>query len=105
MTTPDPFDKVVAYYAKKRGTAPDARPEKGLPARAVFNQDDTVGRRLSIRVFIETDASSTTTLVISWAKDEKETPIAWTHYRRLEVAPTRTDAVTTSSDIVPPPKP
>ncbi len=60
LTTPAPFDQVVAYYAKKfekrsapgeLGTQPDPKADD---ARAVFTQDDNREQALSVRLIVVT---------------------------------------------------
>jgi hypothetical protein len=46
-------------------------------------QNDSKGRPVAVHVIVVHKAKTSTTLVISRAKDEKETHIAWTHYIRL----------------------
>jgi hypothetical protein len=90
LTTPDPIEKVVAFYAKKLGTPPaPGEPGAGAAvkeadAKAVSIQDDSAGRPLTLRVFVVNRADTATTLVVSRAAGEKETHIAWTHYRWFE---------------------
>ena len=90
LTTPDPIEKVVEFYAQKVGTptvpaGQNAQAKvKEADAKAVSTQDDSEGRPLTLRVIVVTKADSTTTLVISRAKSENETHIAWSHYRRLD---------------------
>jgi len=87
LTTPDPIEKVAKFYSEKLGTPPvsggeNARDEvKVADAKAVSTQDDSEGRPVTLRVVVVNKADSTTTLVISRAKSEKETHVAWSHYR------------------------
>ncbi|MGO9464404.1 MAG: hypothetical protein ACLQIB_12165 [Isosphaeraceae bacterium] len=89
LTTPDPIAKVATFYAEKVGTPPapgaqNAKAEvKQADAKAVSTQDDSEGRPVTLRVIVVNKADTTTTLVISRAKSEKETHIAWSHYRRF----------------------
>jgi hypothetical protein len=91
LTTPDPIEKVFKFYSEKFGTPPasvrqDARAGvKEADAKAVSTQDDSEGRPVTLRVIVVSKADATTTLVISRAKGEKETHIAWSHYRRFDV--------------------
>jgi hypothetical protein len=89
LVTPDPIEKVIAFYEKKLGTVDAAGPE---PAKArteksepnsVSVQDDSKGRPLTLRVFVVNRGDTSTTLVISRAEGEKETHIAWSHLIRL----------------------
>jgi hypothetical protein len=79
LTTPDSFDDVVAFYAKKTGEAP----AKAADAQAVVTQDDSKERPVEVKIISVHKADRSNTLVISRAKAEKETHIAWSHYRRL----------------------
>jgi hypothetical protein len=88
LTTPDPIEKVIAFYTEKLGTGePGARAEasevKQGEAKAVSVQDDSRGRPVTLRVFAVHKADSSTTLVISRAEGEKATHIAWSHYLRF----------------------
>jgi hypothetical protein len=74
LTTPDPIDKVIAFYTEKLGPG---------EARSVAVQDDSKGRPVTLRVFVVNKADTSTTLAISRAEGEKETHIAWSHYIRL----------------------
>ena len=90
LTTPDPIEKVIKFYSEMAGTSPapvgpDAKAEvKETDAKAISTQDDSEGRPVTLRVIIVNKADTTTTLVISRADGEKETHIAWSHYRRLD---------------------
>jgi hypothetical protein len=89
LTTPDPIEKVVDFYSKKLNTPPETispstKAEDMVPdGKSVSIQDDSQGRGLALRVIVVHKADTSTTLVISRAKDEKETHIAWSHYIRL----------------------
>jgi hypothetical protein len=89
LTTGDSVEKVKEFYAKKFGILPaakaqDAKEEvKGGDAKSVSTQDDSQGRPLELQVIVVNKADTSTTLVISRAKGEKETHIAWSHYLRL----------------------
>src|SRR4051794_22081034 len=58
LTTPDPIEKVIAFYSEKVGTPPapgrqDARAEvKDADAKSVSTQDDSQGRPVTIRVIV-----------------------------------------------------
>jgi hypothetical protein len=88
LTTPDPIEKVIAFYSGKVGTpqATDRREADVTDAdpKSVSTQDDSEGRRVKLRVIVVNRAESATTLVISRADGEKETHIAWLHYLRLD---------------------
>ncbi len=89
LTTPDAIEKVAKFYSDKVGTPPApgghaARADvKEADAKAVSTQEDSEGRPVTLRVIVVNKADTTTTLVISRAKSEKETHIAWSHYRRF----------------------
>ncbi len=89
LTTPDPIEKVAKFYADMlesplaRGGQVDKADLKEADAKAVSTQDDSEGRPVTVRVIVVNKADTTTTLVISKAKTEKQTHIAWTHYRRF----------------------
>ena len=87
LTTPDPIEKVIGYYAEKFGTggSPERQAEKG-EAKSVSVQDDSQGRPVTLRVLVVNEADTSTTLVMSRAEGEKETHIAWSHYRRFDAA-------------------
>jgi len=90
LTTPDPIEKVIAFYSEKTGTplAPgrqDAGAEvRNADAKSVSTQDDSKGRPVALQVVVVNKADTATTLVISRAKSETETHIAWLHYLRLD---------------------
>jgi hypothetical protein len=87
LTTPDPIEKVVKFYSEKVGAPPSVNGvktgalAKEADAKAVATQDDSEGRPVTVRVIVVSKADTTTTLVLSRAKGEKETHIAWSHYR------------------------
>jgi hypothetical protein len=93
LTTPDPIEKVIAYYAEKFGTGESSDRQAGKAevkkgeARSVSVQDDSQGRPVMLRVFVVNKADTATALVISRAQGEKETHIAWSHYRRFDGKP------------------
>ena len=72
-------DRAAIFQSHIDGTLLELSPEK-----AVSIQDDSDGRPLTLRVIVVIKADTTTTLVISRAKTEKETHIAWSHYRRFD---------------------
>jgi hypothetical protein len=53
-------------------------------AKAVSEQDDSDGRPVTVRVIVVNKADTSTTVVISRARGEGETHIAWMHYIRLD---------------------
>jgi hypothetical protein len=93
LTTRDPIDKVIAFYASKLVAAAEPGEEAGRDAlkdrdkdkdaKSVSIQNDSKGRPVTVQVIVVNKAESSTTLVISRAEGEKETHIAWTHYIRL----------------------
>ena len=89
LTTKDPMDKVIEYYKTKLKQGVDsetAKPDdKVAPdsGRSVMFHDDSQGRPLGLHIIIVNSDKSSTTLVISRAKTESETHIAWTHYLRF----------------------
>lgn len=91
LTTADSFEQVVEFYTKKLTPAAVADAPKTddaakpADAKSVLNQDDSQGRPIELKVFSVHKADASTTLVISRAKDEKETHIAWSQYRRFEL--------------------
>jgi hypothetical protein len=80
LTTPDPVDKVVAFYEQKLRTDGPADPKA---AQSLSIQDDSAGRPVAVRVLVVNRAETSTTLVISRAEGEKETHIAWSHFIRI----------------------
>jgi hypothetical protein len=89
LTTPDSFDKVVAFYFKKLGITPTggtAAPNGD--AVSVISQEDSKARPVSLQVITINKAKTSTTLVISRGAGEKETHIAWSQYMRFgKIAP------------------
>jgi hypothetical protein len=67
LTTPDPVDKVVAFYVEKL---------KKDAAKTISSQDDSKARPVTLRVIVVNRVDTSTTLVISRAEGEKETHIA-----------------------------
>jgi hypothetical protein len=87
LTTPDPIDRVIAYYAEKFEVPPVPEPGgngREGDARSVATQNDSQGRPVTIRILVVNTADASTTLVISRDEGEKETHIAWLHYFRLD---------------------
>jgi hypothetical protein len=84
LTTPDSIEKVIDFYSKKFGIAPETgKVAGGTEARSVLVQSDSKERPVTVQVITVQRAGTSTTLVISRAASEKETHIAWLHYRRL----------------------
>jgi len=90
LTTPDPVEKVVAFYSEKPNASDKEKqvarkPLKAMEGGCVLVQDDSKNRPTAVKVIVVTKADSTTTLVVSRAKSEQETHIAWTHHFRYNV--------------------
>jgi hypothetical protein len=84
LTTPDTIEDVITFYSEKFSPDAKANAKDGkAPARSVADQDDSLGRSVTVRVFVANTADTATTLVISRADGEKQTHIAWLHYLRL----------------------
>jgi hypothetical protein len=86
LTTGDSFEKVAKYYAEHFGSRPRNAETKtnALDAQAVSTQNDSQDRPIKLQVIVVNRATTSTTLVISRAKGEKQTHIAWSHYMRLD---------------------
>jgi hypothetical protein len=85
LTTPDPIDKVIAFYTKKLVPPPAAAVDlASAAATSVSTQEDSQDRPLTLKVFVVNTVDTSTTLVISRAVDEKETHISWQHYFRVD---------------------
>ena len=88
LTTPDPMDKVIEYYETKlRAGADSSSAEPNGKAaidsgRSVTFHEDSENRPVAIRIILVNTDKSSTTLVISRAKTESQTHIAWTRYSR-----------------------
>lgn len=82
MTTPDSFEKVVAFYVEKFGISDDDTKRVDAPegGQSVFAQDDSNDRPFSLRVISVNREDTATTIVISRSKDETLTHIAWSQY-------------------------
>lgn len=89
LTTPDPIEKVVKFYADKLGTDPSHGPAanvekvKKVDPTSLSTQDDSEGRPVALHVIVVNKANTSTTLVISRAEGETETHIAWSHFMRF----------------------
>ncbi len=77
LTTPDPIEKVIVFYAEKLGAGGP------VGAKSVAVQDDSRGRPVTLRIFVVNAADASTTLAISRAEGETETHIAWSHHIRF----------------------
>ena len=82
MTTPDSFEKVVAFYSEKFGISDDESQRVDAPegGQSVFGQDDSKDRPFSLRVISVNRDDTATTIVISRSADESLTHIAWSQY-------------------------
>ena len=84
LTTADPIEKVLAFYAAKFDKP--QRLENGEPnvtstdARSVTTLEDSADRPVTMHIMVVNKADTITTLVISRAEGEGLTHIAWTHY-------------------------
>jgi hypothetical protein len=85
MTTADSVDKVTKYYADKFQSGPADREKApaGAIGQSVSVQDDSKDRPLQLQIIVINRTETSTTLVISRAKDEQKTHIAWSHYLRF----------------------
>ena len=85
LTTHDPIEKVIAFYAEKHKAGASSGPKATKKDAATFVsvQDDSKGRPITLRVFVVNRVDTSTTLVISRAEGEKETHIVWSHSIRL----------------------
>jgi hypothetical protein len=85
LTTPDSFEKVVTFYTHKFGISEDESQRVDGPegGQSVFAQDDSQDRPVKLRVLSVNRDDTATTLVISRAKDEPLTHIAWSQYHWL----------------------
>jgi hypothetical protein len=87
MTTPDPVEKVARFYTEKLAALPvpvPAEPEakaKDPEPKVVFEQDDSKGRPIQVRVFVVNQRGVATTLVVSRGDGEKVTHIALSQFR------------------------
>lgn len=82
MTTPDSFEKVVAFYIEKFGITDDETKRIDAPegGQSVFAQDDSQDRPVQLRVISVNRDDTATTIVISRAQGESRTHIAWSQY-------------------------
>lgn len=97
MTTPDPVEKVVAFYSEKfpacrgeddaTGAAKPEASKTDFDHKSVSTLDDSKGRPLTLKAIIVHRADTSTTLIISRAEGESRTHIAWSHYVRLREKP------------------
>jgi hypothetical protein len=86
LTTGDSFEKVTKYYVEHFVSRPQSAETKAnaIDAQSVSTQDDSQDRPIKLQVIVVNRATTSTTLVISRAKGEKQTHIAWSHYMRLD---------------------
>ena len=89
LATPDPVDKVVAYYLEKlkvdaAGTNLGQKDGQRITTRrSVSIQDNSDDRPLKLAIIAVNETGNSTTLVISRAENEKTTHIAWSNFRQL----------------------
>lgn len=89
MTTPDPVEKVLAYYREKLKAPPkeekaddENKPDLG---RSVSFQNFSEGRPFALHLILVNTSTTSTTLTITRGPDEKQTHIAWTQYVRHDL--------------------
>ena len=89
LTTPDSVEKVVGYYTGKPNASDNEKQAlqkpKAMEGGCILVQDDSKNRPMVVKVIVVNKAESATTLVVTRAKDESETHIAWTHHLRHNV--------------------
>jgi hypothetical protein len=85
LRTPDPIDKVIAFYSRLTGPTGAGADDKGADAKSVSIKDDSKDRPVTLRVFAVNKADTSTTIVVSRAADEQATHIVWLHYIRFDV--------------------
>jgi hypothetical protein len=89
LTTTDPVENVVTFYRDKLKVDSDGndlgatKGERVTSTRSVSIQDNSDGRPLKLVIIVVSDERSSTTLVVSRAKGEAETHIAWSHFRQV----------------------
>jgi hypothetical protein len=89
FTTADPMAKVIEYYETKLKPVADSSTAEADDkpttdsGRSITSHDDSENRPLAIHIILVNTEKSSTTLVISRAKTESETHIAWSRYLRL----------------------
>lgn len=88
MTTPDPVDKVMAFYRKLLTRNPTNDSQLGVKPEAgrsvVFN-DESEGRPFAMHTIVVNSRTISTTLVITRGESEDRTRITWTQYVQHEV--------------------
>jgi hypothetical protein len=80
LTTPDPVEKVVAYYSERFADAKEQEPG------SIAVLEDSTDRPVALQILVVHTADTSTTLVISRAQGEKETHIAWSQFWHKDVA-------------------
>jgi hypothetical protein len=89
LTTPDAFEKVLAFYLQKLNVDATGKnlgakaAERVTTNRAVSIQDNSEGRPLKLYIIAIDEADTSTTLVLSRSEGEQVTNIAWSNYRQL----------------------
>ncbi len=87
--TPDPVEKVVAFYLKKLNVDKEGRNlgakgnERMTAERSVLIQAVPVDNASHLYIIAINSPASSTTLVISRADKAAVTRIAWSNYRQL----------------------
>ena len=87
MVTPDPVDKVLAFYQvlltriaandKKRGIAPDA-------GESVVFSDESEGRPFAFHTILVNSEKASTTLIVTRGQEEEQTHSTWKRYLKQE---------------------
>ena len=85
MKTEASVEEVLKYYREKLAPAKidNEIPSLDPGGRSVFVSNDTQGRSFELHTILVNTEQTSTTLVISRAKGDKTTQIAWKHYRRF----------------------
>ena len=94
LTTTDPIKKVVDYYKSKLNQKAKSTKEPKIggkaanaSGRSVTFHSDTADRPVVIHIILVNAGHTSTTLVISRAKGESKTHIAWSQYEKFPVKP------------------
>ena len=89
LATDDPIDKVLDYYktklTKRHGSHSATKKNRAeiTTGRSVAFHSDVVDRLVAIHIISINHGNVSTTLVISRAKSESKTHIAWSQYERV----------------------
>ncbi len=99
LTTTDPINKVVEYYKSKLNKKVKSAKEpkvrgkaSNAPGRSVTFHSDSGARPVVIHIISVNAGHTSTTLVISRAKGESKTHIAWSQYEKFPVNPKHKEA-------------